>query len=75
MANDKIFLRCRGCDALLGIYKHFGGPDPTEYITGSELSEYIADHLYCASYGDGRHLHEPSPFECVTDHVLMQRAK
>jgi hypothetical protein len=73
MANDKIFLVCRGCRQPFGLYKHFGRPDLSEYVSGAELGAFIAEHLYHAGTGDGVHLAEPAPFETVTEHVLMKR--
>lgn len=79
MANDKIFLVCRGCGGVLGIYKDFGHADPTAYISGDDLATFIAEHLYhhkgAGGPGDGFHLSEPAPFEVLTEHVLMRMGR
>lgn len=72
MANDSLFLVCRGCAAMRKIFKYYGHADDTEYVSGSELAKFLSEHLYCTGYGDGVHLPEQG-FEMVTEHVLMRR--
>jgi len=72
MANDSLFLVCRGCRQMRKIYKHFGYADPEPYISGRDLETFLVDHLYCTGFNpDGFHLPEHG-FDVKTEHVLMR---
>ena len=62
MANNRMYLRCKGCGACLMLAKHWAGPWVSWDTNLKRLDNYFEWHFGCASYSTE---HGPEDFELI----------
>lgn len=64
MANDRLYLRCRQCGAMISISKHFLTPWYIHPEKLEEINQFFEDHWFCE---EAKYNTAPNSFELVSE--------